>query len=58
MTDDFEEFHKSLLELIKSFEKKNLLFKMHSDANSNIVRIYGERSSGLDVAEISLPGHL
>ena len=54
MSDDFEEFHKSLLALVKSFEKKNVLVKMHSDPSSSIIRIYGEGSSGLDVARTGL----
>ncbi|NHH96662.1 hypothetical protein DYY66_1442 [Candidatus Nitrosotalea sp. FS] len=54
MADDFEQFHKSLLDLVKSFEKKNVLIKMHADTDSNIIRIYGEHSSGLDVAKTGL----
>ena len=54
MSDDFEEFHKSLLALVQSFEKKNVLVKMHSDPSSGIIRIYGEGSSGLDVAKTGL----
>jgi hypothetical protein len=54
MSDDFEEFHKSLLALVRSFEKKNVLVKMHSDPSSGIIRIYGEGSSGLDVAKTGL----
>jgi len=54
MSDDFEEFHKSLLDLVESFEKKNVLVKMHSDPDSNIIRIYGERSGGLALAKTGL----
>ncbi len=54
MADDFEDFRKSLLELVKSFEKRNVLVKMHSDPDSNIVRIYGERSDGLTLAKTGL----
>lgn len=54
MSDGFEEFHKSLLDLVQSFEKKNVLVKMHSDPDSNIIRIYGERSGGLTLAKTGL----
>ena len=54
MTDDFAVFHESLLDLIKSFEKKNTLVKIHSDPNSNIVRIYGEKSTTLELAKVGL----
>lgn len=54
MSDGFEEFHKSLLDLVQSFEKKNVLVKMHSDPDSNIIRIYGERSGGLALAKTGL----
>lgn len=54
MSDGFEEFHKSLLDLVQSFEKKNVLIKMHSDPDSNIIRIYGEHSGGLALAKTGL----
>src|SRR5579864_1130812 len=54
MSDDFEEFHKSLLDLVESFKKKNVLVKMHTDTDSNIIRIYGERSGGLALAKTGL----
>ncbi len=54
MADDFEDFHKSLLDLVESFKKKNVLVKMHSDPDSNIIRIYGERSDGLTLAKTGL----
>ncbi len=54
MSDDFEAFHKALLDLVKSFEQKNVLVKMNSDPDSNIVRIYGERSDGLALAKTGL----
>ena len=50
MTEDFSTFHESLLDLVKSFEKKNVLVKLNTDPDSNIIRIYGERSNGLAVA--------
>ncbi|MGI0018419.1 MAG: hypothetical protein ACREA1_06905 [Nitrosotalea sp.] len=54
MPDDFEEFFKSLLDLVESFKKKNVLVKIHSDPDSNIIRIYGERSDGLTLAKTGL----
>ena len=54
MTDDFSEFHKSLLDLVRSFEKKNVLMKLNSDPESDIIRIYGEKSSGLTLAKTGL----
>jgi hypothetical protein len=54
MSDDFETFYKSLLDLVKSFEKKDVLVKIYSDPDSNIVRIYGERSDGLSLATTGL----
>ena len=54
MADDFEDFYTSLLELVESFKKKNVLVKMHSDPDSGIIRIYGERSDGLSLAKTGL----
>ena len=54
MTEDFSKFYESLLELVKSFEKKNVLVKLNSDPDSNIIRIYGERSNGLALAKTGL----
>lgn len=54
MTEDFSTFHKSLLDLVKSFEKKDVLVKLNSDPNSNIIRIYGEKSDGLALAKTGL----
>ena len=54
MTEDFSNFYESLLELVKSFEKKNVLVKINSDPDSNIIRIYGERSNGLTLAKTGL----
>ena len=54
MTEDFSTFQQSLLELVKSFEKKNVLVKLNSDPGSNIIRIYGERSNGLALAKTGL----
>jgi hypothetical protein len=54
MTEDFSSFHESLLDLVKSFEKRNVLVKLNTDPDSNIIRIYGERSNGLALAKIGL----
>ncbi len=54
MTEDFSTFHESLLELVKSFEKKHVLVKLNSDLDSNIIRIYGEKSDGLALAKTGL----
>ena len=54
MTESFSKFHDALLELIKSFEQKNVLIKTNSDLDSNIVRICGERSDALALAKAGL----
>lgn len=54
MAEDFSHFHESLLNLVKSFEKKNVLVKMHSNPNSGIIRIYGEGLDGLTLAQTGL----
>ena len=54
MTEDFSAFHESLLNLVQSFEKKNILVNLRSDQNSDIIRIYGERFDGVDLAKMGL----
>ena len=55
MTDaTFDDFFKSLQELIKSYEKKNLMIKMQSDLESNIVHLFGEQMSSLARAQSGL----
>ena len=54
MVEDFAKFYGALSDLIKSFEQKNVLIKMSSDLDSNIVRIYGERSDALARAKTGL----
>ena len=57
----FEDFHKSLLELAKSYGEKNMHLKIDYDADSDIVKIFGEKITSLarakngiqDVAELS-----
>ncbi len=61
MTEDFVKFCDALTDLIKAFEQKNVTLKMTQDLDSDIIKIYGEKSSvlvrakaGLDeVAELS-----
>ncbi len=47
MTEDFTKFHDALLDLVKSFEQKNILVKMQSDLDSGTIKIYGERAEAL-----------
>jgi len=54
MTDDFSTFHESLLDLVQSFEKRNILVNLRSDPNSNIIRIHGERFDGVALATMGL----
>ena len=54
MDENFLKFHDELLELIKSFEQKNILVKMESDMDSNIIKIYGERTDALERARSGL----
>ena len=54
MAEDFSTFYESLSALVKSFEKKNVLVKINSVPDSNIVRIYGERSNSLALAKTGL----
>ena len=54
MTEDFAKFRDALLDLIKSFEEKNILVKMQSDIDSNTIRIYGERADAVGRAKAGL----
>lgn len=54
MVEDFTKFCDALSDLIKSFEQKNVLIKMTSDTDSDIVKIYGERSDALARAKTGL----
>ncbi len=51
---NFEDFYKSLLDLSKTFEEKNLQIKIEEDLNSDIVKIFGERISALSRAKNGL----
>ncbi|MCH6571958.1 MAG: hypothetical protein IH780_05285 [Thaumarchaeota archaeon] len=50
----FEEFHQSLLELIKSFEEKKTQLKLETDLESNIIKIFGENIDSLSRAKNGL----
>jgi hypothetical protein len=50
----FDDFFKSLQDLIKSYEEKNLMIKTQSDVESNIVRLFGEQMSSLSRAQSGL----
>ena len=55
MTDStFSDFYKSLLNLVKSFEKQNTLLKVQPDLEANIIRIYGEKTDSLERAKAGL----
>ena len=54
MVEDFAKFCDALSDLIKSFEQKNVLIKMAQDTDSNIIKIYGERSDALARAKTGL----
>lgn len=50
----FDDFFKSLQDLIRSYERKNLMIKTQADLDSNIVRLFGERISSLARAQSGL----
>ena len=50
----FQDFHKSLLELVKSFEEKKTQLKFESDPESNIIKIFGENVDSLSRAKNGL----
>ncbi len=50
----FKEFHKSLLELTKSFEEKKTQLKIESDLESDIIKIFGENIDSLSRAKNGL----
>lgn len=57
----FNDFYDSLLELAKSYNKKNIHLKIDYDEDADIIKIFGEKISSLarakngiqDVAELS-----
>ncbi len=50
----FDDFYKSLKDLVDSYTKKDLMIKMEQDLQSNIVRIFGEGTSSLARAKSGL----
>jgi hypothetical protein len=50
----FDDFYKSLKDLVDSYTKKDLMLKMDADLQSNIVRIFGEGMSSLARAKSGL----
>jgi len=51
---DFSDFHKSLSELVKSFEEKNISLKIVKDPNSDVIKIFGEKTDSVSIAKNSL----
>ncbi len=54
MSEDLSKFCDAVSDLIKSFEQKNMTFKMTQDLDADIVKIYGERSNALWRAKAGL----
>ena len=54
MSNNFSDFHKSLLDLVKSFEEKNIMIKTEENLDENIIRIFGENISSLSKAKVGL----
>ena len=50
----FPEFYKSLLQLVKTFEEKNMMLKVEEDAALNIIRIFGENADSVSRAKSGL----
>lgn len=50
----FDDFYKSLKDLVDSYTKKDLMLKMDADLESNIVRIFGEDINSLARAKSGL----
>lgn len=54
MAEDFAKLHDAILDLVKSFEQKNVLVKMQSDLDSDAIKIYGEKASSIQRAKAGL----
>src|SRR3970282_2918929 len=54
MPDSFLEFYNLLLELVKSFEKNNVMLKVEEDLEANIIRIFGQNITSLARAKTGL----
>jgi hypothetical protein len=52
----FLEFYQSLLELVKSYENKNIMLKVQEDLEANIIRIFGENIDSLSLAKNGMEG--
>lgn len=58
---EFSDFYQALLDLVKSFEQKNVMLKIEENLESNIIKIFGENFDSLsrakngieDVSELS-----
>lgn len=47
----FLDFYQSLLDLVKSYENKNMMLKVQEDLDANIIRILGENIDSLTIAK-------
>ncbi|MFM8658468.1 MAG: hypothetical protein ACKOCQ_00800 [Candidatus Nitrosotenuis sp.] len=52
--NDFEDFHKELKSLVKSYTDRDIMLKVESDLESQIIRIFGEKISSLERAKNGL----
>lgn len=52
--NSFHDFYKSLLELVKSYDNKDIMIKVEQDLESDIIRIFGENISSLSRAKSGL----
>ena len=51
---DFDNFYQNLLELAKSYEKKQTMLKINRDLNSDIIKIFGENNDSISKAKNGL----
>jgi len=51
---DFDNFYQQLLELAKSYEKKQTMLKINRDLNSDIIKIFGENNNSISKAKNGL----
>jgi hypothetical protein len=52
----FLEFYQSLLDLVNSYENKNIMLKVQEDLKANIIRIFGENIDSLSLAKNGMEG--
>ena len=50
----FSEFYNSLLQLVKTFEEKNIVLKVEQDEALNIIRIFGKNADTVSRAKNGL----